>query len=123
MRLLRVVGILVLCLYAMTLVATAGQNNFGVSDVAHVQFAAPVRVGAALLPAGKYTVRHTMEGQEHVMVFQLTGSKGSEVKAKCTLIQLAKKADQTSTVYEVNASKERILRELVFRGDTAKHVF
>lgn len=122
MRLLRVVGILVLCLSATTLVA-AGRNNFGVSDVAHVQFAAPVRVGAALLPAGDYTVRHTMEGQEHVMVFQLTGSKGSEVKAKCTLIQLAKKADQTSTIYEVNASKERVLRELVFRGDTAKHVF
>lgn len=123
MRLLRVVGIFALCLSALTLVATAGQNNSGVSDVAHVKFATPVRVGAVLLPAGNYTVRHTMEGQEHVMVFQLAGSKASEVKAKCTLIQLGKKADQTRTVYEVNASNERVLRELVFRGDTAKHVF
>ena len=123
MRSLRIVGILALCLSAMTLVATAGQNNFGVSEVGHIQFAAPVRVGAVLLPAGNYTVRHTMEGQDHVMVFQLVGSKASGVKAKCTLIQLGKKADQTNTVYEVNASNERVLRELVFRGDTAKHVF
>lgn len=123
MRWFSLVGILALCLSAMTLVATAGQNNFGVSDVVHVQFATPVRVGAALLPAGKYTVRHTMEGQDHVMVFQLAGSKASEVKAKCIMVQLGKKADQTRTVYEVNTSNERVLRELVFRGDTAKHVF
>ena len=123
MRLLRVAGILALSLFGLTLVATAGKNNLGFTDLAQVTFATPVRVGATLLPAGVYTVRHTMEGADHVMVFQPARSKGSEVKAKCTLVQLGKKADQTRTVYEVNASNERVLRELVFRGDTAKHVF
>jgi hypothetical protein len=123
MRLLRVVGILALSFFGMVLVATAGKNNLGVSDIVRVTFATPVRVGATLLPAGQYTVRHTMEGTEHVMVFQSTSGKASEVKAKCTLVQLGKKADQTRTVYEINASNERVLRELVFRGDTAKHVF
>jgi len=123
MRLLRVVGVLAISLFALSLVATAGQNNLGVSDIVHVTFATPVRVGTSLLPAGNYTVRHTMEGQEHVMVFKLVGNKTSEVKAKCTLIQLGKKSDQTRAIYQVNASNERVLRELVFRGDTAKHVF
>ena len=123
MRVLRVAGILALSLFALTLVATAGQNNLGISDVVHVTFAAPVRVGASLLPAGNYTVRHTMEGQEHVMVFQLAGSKADGIKAKCSLVQLGKKSEQTNLVYEVNASNERVLREMVFRGDTAKHVF
>jgi hypothetical protein len=123
MHLLRVVGILALSLFGLTLIATAGKNNLGVSDVVQVTFATPVRVGATLLPAGDYTVRHTMEGAEHVMVFQPTKGKASEVKAKCTLVQLGKKSDQTRTVYEINAPNERVLRELVFRGDTAKHVF
>lgn len=28
------------------------------------------RIGDTLLPAGEYEVRHTVEGREHVMVFQ-----------------------------------------------------
>jgi len=123
MRVLKVVSVLAISVLALSLLATAGQNKLGVSDVVQVTFNTPVRVGTSLLPAGAYTVRHTMEGQDHVMVFQLTGSKALEVKAKCSLIQLGKKSDQTRTVYEVNASNERVLRELVFRGDTAKHVF
>ena len=123
MRLLRVLAVLVIGLLAVTLTASASQKEFGVSDAARVKFATPVRVGASLLPAGEYIVRHTMEGTEHVMVFKLANGKGAEIKAKCSLIQLGNKADQTRTVYEVNASNERVLRELVFRGDTAKHVF
>jgi len=123
MRFMKVAGIVALIVFALTLTATAGQNSLGISDVARVTFTTPVRVGTTLLPAGDYTVRHTMEGQEHVMVFKLTSGKASEVKAKCTLVSLGKKADQTRTVYQVNASNERVLRELVFRGDTAKHVF
>jgi hypothetical protein len=30
---------------------------------------------------------------------------------------------RTETIYAVNASNERVLQELTFRGDTAKHVF
>lgn len=123
MHLLRITAVLAVCLLALSLLATAGQKEFGVADLSRVTFPTPVLVGTTLLPAGEYTVRHTMQGTEHVMVFQLANGKGTEVKAKCTLIQLGKKADQTRTVYEITASNERILRELVFRGDTAKHVF
>ena len=57
------------------------------------------------------------------MVFQSANPKVQDVKAKCQLVQLSKKADQTRTVYQTNAANERVLQELVFAGDTAKHVF
>jgi len=122
MRSLKVLGI-IMCVCALGLMATAANNSMGIHDVSQVTFVAPVRVGGNLLPAGDYQVRHTMEGQAHVMVFQLMRGKSPEVKVKCTLVQLEKKADQTRTVYELNAQNERVLQELVFRGDTAKHVF
>jgi hypothetical protein len=95
----------------------------GIHDVSNVTFSTPIRVGTALLPAGEYVVLHTMEGQEHVMVFAPVHNKTAEVKAKCKLVPLERKADQSMTVFEVNASKEKVLHELVVRGDTAKHVF
>jgi len=54
-------------------------------------------------------------------VFQRRDSK-NEFKVKCTLVPLGQKAQQSQTIYQV-AGNERIVQELVFRGDTAKHVF
>jgi hypothetical protein len=121
MRSLKVLAIL-MCVLALGSIAVAGENNMGVRDVSYVTFVAPMRVGQALLPSGDYVVRHTMEGQEHVMVFQKVHSK-DEIKVKCTLVPLTKKADQNATIYQLNASNERVLQELVFSGDSAKHVF
>ena len=121
MRSVRVLGILAF-IFLFAVIAAAG-TDFGVRDINYVTFVAPMRVGDALLPAGEYVVRHTMEGQEHVMVFQAARGKGHEVKAKCTLVPLTRKADRTSTIYQLNAASERVLQELVFQGETAKHVF
>jgi hypothetical protein len=121
MRFLKVLGVL-LSVLALASIGMAGEKNLGIRDVSRVTFVAPIRVGTALLPAGDYVVRHTMEGQDHVMVFERIHGKES-VKVKCTLVPLPQKADQTSTVYQLNATNERVLQELVFRGDTAKHVF
>lgn len=122
MRFLKVIGIFLFVL-ALGSIASAERSSMGISDVSRVTFGAPIRVGATLLPAGEYLVHHTMEGQDHVMVFTPVKGKTPEVRAKCNLVQLGKKADQTRTVYELNAANERVLQELVFRGDTAKHVF
>lgn len=121
MRSLKLMGILI-CVLVLGTIAMAGENSMGVRDVSNVTFVAPMRVGAVTLPAGQYVVRHTMEGQEHVMVFQQVRGK-DQVKVKCTLVPLAQKADQDQTIYQLNASNERVLLELVFRGDSAKHVF
>ena len=119
MRFLKVLGLLLCVLTAM---AVAKENKMGVHDVNRVVFDTPVRIGTSVLPAGEYVVRHTMEGQEHVMVFQHQNTR-DEVKVKCTLVPLAKKADQSQSTFQVNAANEKVLVELQFQGDTAKHVF
>jgi len=113
---------LLACMLALVSFAVAG-NSLGIHDSGRIVLLNPTRVGAALLPKGEYVVRHTMEGQEHIMVFHAVTVKAQDVKVKCQLVQLEKKADQTRTVYQVNAANERVLQELVFAGDTAKHVF
>jgi len=126
MRFLKVLGVLVCALALVSILvstAAAEDKNLGIRDVSRVTFAAPMRVGTVLLPAGDYLVRHTMEGQEHVMVFQAVRGKAPEAKVKCTLVPLAQKAEHNQTIYQLNAANERVLQELVFRGDTAKHVF
>jgi len=122
MRFLKVLSV---CALAFMFVssATAEDKNLGISDVSRVTFVAPMRVGTTLLPAGDYLVRHTMEGPEHIMVFQPVRGKGPEAKVKCTLVPLTQRADRTETIYSLNAANERVLQELVFRGDSAKHVF
>ncbi|HEV2401574.1 MAG TPA: hypothetical protein VGS27_31850 [Candidatus Sulfotelmatobacter sp.] len=118
MRFLKMLGLFLVFLSITALAA----NKLGIHDVGRITFSSPVRVGSNLLPAGEYVVRHTMEGQDHVMAFE--SLKNKEVfKVKCTLEPLTQKADQDKTVYEVTSSNERVLHELVFRGDTAKHVF
>jgi len=122
MRFLKVLGVVV-CALALVCMATAADKSLGIRDVSRVTFVSPVRVGTALLPAGDYVVRHTMNGQEHIMVFQPARGKGPEVKVKCTLVPLTEKATETQQIYSLNAANERVLQELIFRGDTAKHVF
>jgi hypothetical protein len=126
MRSLKVVGILVCILALGSMAAAGGSSNdrtMGIREVSRVTFVAPIRVGTALLPAGDYLVRHTMEGQDHVMVFEPVKGKVPETKVKCNLVPLTQKAEQNRIIYQMNAANERVLQELVFRGDTAKHVF
>ncbi|MGA2002632.1 MAG: hypothetical protein ABSG70_04580, partial [Terriglobales bacterium] len=83
-----------------------------------------VRVADTLLPAGNYEIRHVMEGENHIMVFRQVGvRKPIEVRAKCTLVPLPEKAADSQKIYELNAANERVLHELIFKGDHAKHVF
>lgn len=118
MRSLKVIGVVVLFLCAMAL---ASEKNLGIHNVANVTFEGAVHVGATIIPAGEYTVRHTMEGQDHVMAFARTGKK-EVYKVKCTLVPLGHKVSQDKQLIEMSGN-DRVLRELEFRGDTAKHVF
>jgi hypothetical protein len=125
MRLTKFAGLILPILVLMLGVfAVAGTNQMGIADSYRVNFSEPVRVADTLLPSGDYEIRHVMEGQDHIMVFrQLRTRKPVEVRAKCTLVPLAVKAEDSQKIYELNASNERVLHELVFKGDRAKHVF
>jgi len=119
MNLLKVVGLVLLLL---SLPAMASVNAMGIHDVSHVWLDQPTRVGSVVLPAGNYTIHHSMEGQDHVMTFQ-NATRKTVFKVKCTLVPLEHKASQDQSIFELKSGSERILHELVFRGDTAKHVF
>ena len=124
MRHIKIFGISFLCLLMLSLVAFAGQNSMGISDKYQVNFVEKVRVADTLLPQGDYEIRHVMEGQNHIMVFhQLRTKNPVEVRAKCTLVPLAEKANADQKIYVLNAANERVLSELIFKGDKAKHVF
>lgn len=116
-------SVFIVCVLALASIAMAKENPMGIHEVSHITLDQPTRVGGVLLPAGDYVVRHTMEGQDHIMVFQAAKGKAPEVKVKCTLVPLARRANQTLAVSTLNAANERVLQELVIRGDTAKHVF
>ena len=119
----KIVVLALISVLALAVLATAG-NKFGVADLRSINFTGNVRIGDVLLPQGEYEVRHVMEGENHVMVFHKLGvGKPMEARVKCTLIPLPQKADQTQKSYEINAANEQVLHEIVFRGDTAKHVF
>ena len=93
----------------------------GVALKQDITFTAPTVVGGALLPAGEYKLTHEMQGTAHIMIFKQVGGK-AEVKAKCNLVPLDAKAKTTEQRYSENAKNERVLVEMQFRGDTAKHV-
>jgi acyl-CoA hydrolase len=122
MRSLKVLCVFLWVVAFGSMVMAGSKNSMGIHDVNHVTFVAPVRIGSVVLPAGEYVVRHVMEQENHIMVFQSVQGK-NEVKVKCTLVPLATKADRSEEIYKVNASNERELQELIFRGDTSKHVF
>jgi hypothetical protein len=103
----------------------------GDREVSQVPFVAPVRVGTTLLTAGDDVIHHTMEAQDHSMVFQRRNSK-NEVQVKRTFVSAAKEGGQSKEggqrlkieeVYQLTAGNKRILPELIFRGDSAQHVF
>ena len=117
-------GILILMCVFMLGAVSAAENQLGIAAKYQVNFSEKVRVADTLLPQGNYEIRHVMEGSEHIMVFRQLGTKKPvEVRAKCTLVPLSAKADKDQTMYVLNAANERVLQELVFKGDRAKHVF
>jgi len=116
--------VIAICVLGFVVLAGASQNQFGVADSRSISFATPTRVGNVLLPTGDYQVVHTMEGQDHVMVFkQLHSSKPAQARVKCQLVPLTARAGRTEQTYEVNAANERVLHALIFKGDSAQHVF
>ncbi len=125
MRIFKLIAVVALCVLGASLLLQAGQNSMGVADTRQIKFDSPMWIGSTLLPAGEYKVLHTMDGNNHIMVFKQMNAKQTpvEVKVKCSLVPLAAKADQSQQIYVLNAANERVLHELVFRGDTAKHVF
>jgi hypothetical protein len=124
MHVMKTMLVVAVCVLGLSLVASAGQNQFGVADTRQIRFDSPVWVGSTLLPSGNYQVLHSMQGDTHIMVFEQTGvTKPVEVRVKCTLVPLQAKAVRTERIYVLNEKNERVLQALIFAGDDARHQF
>ena len=98
MRFMKIMFVVALCVVGLSVLAGAGQNQFGVADTRQIRFDNPVWVGDTLLPSGDYKVLHTMQGDTHIMVFEQKGVKTPAVsRVKCTLVSLQAKASQNET--------------------------
>ena len=112
-------------LLVLTFAPTAGgQKPYGIAEQRQVTFAAPVWVGGVLLPAGGYTVRHTMEGADHVMLFTaVRGKPPLEARAKCELVATERPLHENRAGFRLNRAGEQVLTLLAFKGDSAEHRF
>lgn len=116
--LIAVVAVLVvLCATSML----AKDSPLGIAEKQTITFSQPTVVGGNLLPAGEYKVTHEMQGQTHIMNFQQVGGKAT-ASSKCNLLPLTSKAIKSEQRFTENAKNERVLTEMTFKGDTAKHI-
>jgi hypothetical protein len=118
------VGFLTLTFFLLSGTVLAEGNKYGVAGKRLVNFSDPVRVGEVLLPAGDYEVRHTVEGDNHVMVFkQLAAKRPAGTSVKCSLVPLDAPVSRDEVGFTVNAGGEYVLHRLAFKGDRAAHLF
>jgi hypothetical protein len=118
MLVLVVIGVLM-----VAVLASAG-DNLGIANTQRISFSGNVRIGDVVLPQGDYDVKHVMEGENHIMVFsRVSPGKPGSFRVKCSLVPLPEKAKTTEKKYTLNAANEQVMQEIVFRGDSAKHVF
>ena len=123
MRKVMFIALFALCVSGLLMAVDL--NKFGVADQRTVTFYDPVKIADTVVPPGDYKVLHTMEGDNHIMVFQQQNvSKKSQAtaKVKCTLKPLEKAADQNLIGYK-NEGSTRALNFLQFKGDKAVHQF
>jgi hypothetical protein len=89
MRSSTILVLAVVCVLALAVVASTETNKYGVADVQKITFTGPVLIRGTLLPAGEYEVRHTIQGEDHIMVFQqLHVEKPAQAQVKCTLVPM-----------------------------------
>jgi hypothetical protein len=124
MRTVKTLALVAVCVLGVAVILSAGPNKLGVANTQLVSFDEPIHVGNVLLPKGQYQITHTMEGENHIMVFKQQRVKNpAEARVKCTLVPLTAKAERNETFYTHDAANQHVLVEMTFKGDTAKHVF
>jgi hypothetical protein len=79
--------------------------------------------GPAYFLRGDYKIRHTMEGQEHIMAFQPVNRKTPEVKLKCRLVPLEKESSKRPDGLLAERCERTGAARVDFAGDKAKPVF
>ena len=119
MRFLKGLGLFLCSLASVR--SPAGDNKLGIHEVSHVKFDSVVHVGNAVLPAGEYIVGTPWKGKN--MSWSSRTSTRKILQGEMHAGSAGQEGGHDEELYQLNAGNERVLQELVFRGDTAKHVF
>lgn len=113
--------LVILLVATVTLAADQPTGGMAVGQTRNITLFEPAQVGGTLLPAGPYKVMHTMEGENHVMVFKQAQGTAT-AKVNCKMVPLAKKADQSQVSFNTE-NNTRVVTSIVWKGDTVAHQF
>ncbi len=117
------IRILILLLILTALPLLLGAQDIAPDWVRSLQLSSPVQIGELRLPPGEFTVRHTMEGDRHMLIFQQKNKGAQQFRVFCTLVQLPGKAANNEQLYRHGPAGEWILVGLIFKGDKVEHRF
>jgi hypothetical protein len=132
-------------IFSLSLVLVSAPAIFGQHQHSHdgeavaigqtgmLRLAEPVRAGNVLLKSGMYHVRHVVDGDKHVIVFESVAlpagyreysmvEKGEAVRLECRLEPAAKTTRNTKIVFGRNAAGERVIQEIQIAGENVKHI-
>ena len=116
------IALVVLLLVAtVTLAADQPTGGMAVGQSRNITLFDAAQVGGTLLPAGEYKITHTMEGENHVMVFQQVQGT-AKAKVNCKMVSLPKKADRNLQSFST-VNNSRVLNSITWKGDTITHEF
>lgn len=108
-------------------------KDFTIGKKGEVHFYIQVKAGNAVLKPGMYQVQHTVEGNDHVLIFKemsmQAGYKmgntpvGKEVaRIKCKIEPVTTKVNNTKITLRTNASGEKEIAEVQVAGEAFKHL-
>lgn len=126
------ISLFVLSVFALP--SSAQEQVLKAGKKGEVHFTSSVRVGDVLLKRGMYQVQHTVEGENHVIVFKEVsmpaGYKmggtwvGKEVaRLNCKVEATDKSVSNTKVYLRTNASGEKEIEKIQVAGEKVFHIF
>ena len=116
-----VLALLVVVAATVAIAADQPTGGMAVGQSRTITLYEPAVVGGTTLPAGNYAVKHTMEGDNHIMVFSQKDGKAT-AKVNCKMVPLEKKAERSAQTF-ASSDQGRSLTSLTWKGDTIRHEF
>jgi hypothetical protein len=118
---MRKIAIVLLGIFLLTVMVSAEQPMVNWKSK-EVKLSAETHVGAIVLPAGEYRVKHEMEASNHIMVFTLQGRETKSFRIPCTLTPRETKAQRDEQHFRTE-NNQKVMTSMVFAGDNVTHTF
>lgn len=113
--------VVILLVATVTLAADQPTGGMAVGQTRNVTLFDAAQVGGTLLPAGEYKITHTMDGENHIMLFKQVHGNAT-AKVNCKMVPLPKKADRSQQSFSTE-NNTRVLSAITWKGDTVTHQF